>query len=124
MHTNEISIKLLLLVIGDYRSNKQYAYSQFIQAAQLELSDAFTYLGHYYRLVEADEPRSIKCYQKAYTMNPEDLEASQYLTAYLLTSKQVDAAEALLRQLTRLSLRASWIWRRLGMLELVNTNIV
>ncbi|RKP24941.1 hypothetical protein SYNPS1DRAFT_29317 [Syncephalis pseudoplumigaleata] len=51
-------------------------------------------------------------------MNAEDLDASQHLTAHMLATKQTDAAEALLRQLTRLSLRASWIWRRLGMLEL------
>ncbi|KAI9598129.1 hypothetical protein BDF19DRAFT_433583 [Syncephalis fuscata] len=102
----------------EHRTDKQYAYTQFIQAAQLGISNAFTYLGHYYRTIELDESRAIKCYQKAYTMDPEDLEAARYLSAHLLTTEQTDAAEALLRHLTQLSVRAGWIWRRLGMLEL------
>ncbi|RKP07497.1 hypothetical protein THASP1DRAFT_30681 [Thamnocephalis sphaerospora] len=103
-----------------HRNDKTYAYAEFIQAVQLDpsLSDAFTLLGHYYRQVEKDQQRAIKCYQKAFSLNAEDIEAADHLTAHMLRSGRADDAEALLRSVTAAGTRTAWVWRRLGTIEL------
>ncbi len=56
---------------GEFRSNKQYAQSQFLQSAKLDpmFPGNFTYLGHYYRFVEADLVKAKRCYQKALSLS-------------------------------------------------------
>src|SRR5690606_29720234 len=92
----------------------------FIQAAKLDpsFSDTFTLLGHYYRIIEQDQTRAIKCYQKALELNVSDLEAADHVSAYMLREHQTHDVEALLRSITAAGVRAAWVWRRLGTLEL------
>jgi hypothetical protein len=56
---------------GEFRSNKQCAQSQFLQSAKLDpmFPGNFTYLGHYYRFVEADLVKAKRCYQKALSLS-------------------------------------------------------
>lgn len=53
---------------GEFRNQKQYAQTSFLQSAKLNADFAanFTYLGHYYRLIEHDMDKAKRCYQKAF----------------------------------------------------------
>jgi hypothetical protein len=58
-------------VVGEFRSSKQYALSQFLQSAKLDpmFPGNFTYLGHYYRFIESDLVKAKRCYQKALSLS-------------------------------------------------------
>ena len=60
-----------------YRHDKQYCYSLLLKSARLNpnFSSNYAYLGHFYKNVEKDEDRCIKCYKKAVTLNPLEDEA-------------------------------------------------
>jgi superkiller protein 3 len=107
---------------GIYRTDKQYTLHTLIQAVKLDtsLSDGFTLLGHYYRMVEGDQVRAIKCYQKALSLNTQDLEAADHVSSYMLKHQQKDEAKALLERLTAMGVRAAWVWKRLGSLALAS----
>ncbi|CAG8465298.1 4207_t:CDS:10 [Ambispora gerdemannii] len=108
---------------GEYRSNKEYAYSQLIRAVQIDahFAGAFTYLGHHYRLV-GDNIRAKKCYQKAFSLDTSDEEAALYLSEYYQSENDNVLAEAVYRTIIQSNPRAGWAWKRLGFHELANNN--
>jgi superkiller protein 3 len=55
---------------GEFQTNKKYAQTQFLYSAKLDPTFAanFTFLGHYYRIVEKDIDRAKKCYQKSLSL--------------------------------------------------------
>lgn len=102
----------------------------FLQAAKLDPTnaEAFVGLGDYYRSKcqtgnEDEELRWIKCYQKAYQLDPLNSIAINHLSLYYLQKgdeAQKKVAESLLTELvTNAAERVAWAWRRLGFLQLV-----
>ncbi|KAM3588689.1 Superkiller protein 3 [Umbelopsis sp. WA50703] len=107
--------------MGDqYKSDKEYAFKYFIKAAKIDphFSPAFTHLGHYYRVVEENITKAIKCYQKALVLDPSAVDAAYYLTDYYQETGNLDEAETILTDVTSLLGRTGWAWRRLGFLQL------
>lgn len=106
---------------GEFRTNKKYAQTQFLQSAKLDQSLAgnFTYLGHFYRLIEKDMDRAKKCYQKALSIDPLDEEAGIALSDLYLASNQQSLAVALYREVTSRSNRIKWAWLRLAIYQQV-----
>ncbi|KAI8975433.1 hypothetical protein BDF20DRAFT_606329 [Mycotypha africana] len=93
------------------------AVQYFMQAVKSNpyLANGFTYLGHYYREIKYDHARARKCYQKAYMLDPLDDDAALHLSDYLITEdSDLEEAETIFRQVTKLCPRAAWAWRRLG----------
>ncbi|RUP47706.1 hypothetical protein BC936DRAFT_145426 [Jimgerdemannia flammicorona] len=109
---------------GDYNTDKDYAYKQFIQAAKLDphFAAAFTYLGHYYRIVEHDRLRAKRCYQKAFSLDPSDADSGIQLSDYYVEDEELDLAEAVFRTATKVNARTGWAWKRLGFAELIKGN--
>ncbi|KAF9970669.1 Superkiller protein 3 [Actinomortierella ambigua] len=107
---------------GEYRQDKQYSFTNLIQSAKIDphFAGAFTYLGHFYRLVEGDHVRAQKCYQKAFSMDPSEGEAGIHLCDYYLDQGEDSLAEDVLRAATAADRKAAWAWRRLGFAELIH----
>ncbi|CAJ0859805.1 1503_t:CDS:10 [Entrophospora sp. SA101] len=108
----------------EYRKNKNYAYAQFIHSLKLDsdFACAFTYLGHYYRLIEEDHVRAKKCYQKAYTIDSKEEDAGFYLSEYYHSDGEFDLAEGVYQIATQTNPKAHWAWKRLGFLDLAHGN--
>ncbi|KAG0243382.1 Superkiller protein 3 [Actinomortierella wolfii] len=111
---------------GEFRQDKQYSYINLINSAKIDphFAGAFTYLGHYYRLVEEDHVRAQKCYQKAFSMDASEGEAGLYLCDYYLDQDEESLAEDVLRAATAADRKATWAWRRLGFAELIHGHYV
>ncbi|CAB4463214.1 TPR-like protein [Rhizophagus irregularis] len=109
---------------GDDYSDKKIAYAEFIRSAKLDqgLAGPFTYLGHYYRLVDKDHVRAKKCYQKAFSNDSLDEEAGSQLSEYYQSDGEVQLAEGVYRAAIQASFKAGWAWKRLGFSELANGN--
>ncbi|GAB5589005.1 Superkiller protein 3 [Umbelopsis nana] len=105
---------------GQYRTDKDYAYKSFIQSAKINphFAPAFTYLGHYYRVVSHDHAKAIKCYQKALILDPADLDAALHLVDYQVEANELEQAEVILTDITSLRNKVGWPWRRLGFLRM------
>ncbi|ORX43026.1 TPR-like protein [Hesseltinella vesiculosa] len=101
---------------GEFQVDKEYAFKYFMQAVRMDpdYANAFTYLGHYYRSVQHDNPRAKKCYQKAYMLNPLDADAAFHLSNYYVADNENAQAEAIFEQVTNNNSKAGWAWRRLG----------
>ncbi|GBB89353.1 hypothetical protein RclHR1_01600025 [Rhizophagus clarus] len=109
---------------GDDYSDKKLAHAEFIRSAKLDqnLSGPFTYLGHYYRLVDKDHVRAKKCYQKAFSNDPLDEEAGSQLSEYYQSEGEAQMAEGVYRTAIHENFKAGWAWKRLGFSELANGN--
>ncbi|KAL0078663.1 hypothetical protein J3Q64DRAFT_1872086 [Phycomyces blakesleeanus] len=101
---------------GEYQQDPGYAFKYFLQAAKIDpqFAGGFAYLGHYYRIVKHDHTRAKKCYQKAYLINPLDVDIAFQLSEYYISDKEGSKAEEIFRQITELVPKTSWAWRRLG----------
>ncbi|KAG0253953.1 Superkiller protein 3 [Actinomortierella ambigua] len=113
--------------MGDeYRQDKQYSFTNLISSAKIDphFAGAFTYLGHFYRLVEEDHIRAQKCYQKAFSMDASEGEAGLHLCDYYLDQGEDSLAEDVLRAATAADRKATWAWRRLGYAELIHGQFV
>ena len=62
---------------GEESNNKEKAAEHFVISAKLNPQNgaAFRYLGHYYSGVSLDTQRGLKCYQRAVSLNPDDLQS-------------------------------------------------
>ncbi|CAG8473432.1 3809_t:CDS:10 [Gigaspora margarita] len=111
--------------MGDqYRKDKNYAYAQFIQSVKLDshFAKSFTYLGHYYRIIENDNVRAKKCYQKAFSIDACDEEAGSELSEYFQSEGEGNIAEGIYRTVIQANRKAGWAWKRLGFAELAKGN--
>ncbi|CAG8737735.1 18923_t:CDS:2, partial [Racocetra persica] len=82
-----------------HRKDKNYAYAQFIKSVKLDphFAKSFTYLGHYYRIIEHDHGRAKKCYQKAFSIDACDEEAASELSEYFQSEGEGNIAEGIYR---------------------------
>ncbi|KAI9022171.1 hypothetical protein CLU79DRAFT_719153 [Phycomyces nitens] len=101
---------------GKYQQDPNYAFKYFLQAAKLDpqFAGGFAYLGHYYQSIKHDHGRAKKCYQKAYLLNPLDVDVAFQLSEYYISDKEESKAEDIFRKVTELSPKTGWAWRRLG----------
>ncbi|RHZ76177.1 hypothetical protein Glove_202g69 [Diversispora epigaea] len=109
---------------GEYQINKSYAYTQFIFSVKwdTQFSSSFTYLGHYYRLIENDNVRAKKCYEKAFSIDPHEEEAGIQLSEYYQFNNEENLAVGIYRAAIKANSRSGWAWKRLGFVELVRKN--
>lgn len=107
---------------GEFQTNKKYAQTQFLQSAKLnpDFASNFTYLGHFYRLVEKDLEKAKRCYQKAISLDILDEEAGVYLSNLYIEAGQQSLAIALYRDVTDKSHLAGWAWFRLARYQQVH----
>ena len=105
---------------GEFQSNKKYAQTQFLISAKQDPTFAanFTFLGHYYRLIEKDIDRAKKCYQKALSLDQLDEEAGIALSDLYLEHHQHSLAVSIYREVTSRSTRIKWAWMRLSLYQL------
>ncbi|KAI8341483.1 hypothetical protein BC941DRAFT_510688 [Chlamydoabsidia padenii] len=101
---------------GQYRSDTDYAFKYFMLAVKRdpEFANGFAYLGHYYRDIQNDHMRAKKCYQKAFLLNPCDVETAQHLSDYYIAHGEDTQARDVFKQVTNVSPKTSWAWRRSG----------
>jgi Flp pilus assembly protein TadD len=102
--------------------NLEQAFGCLLKAAQLAptmCTEAFTYLGFIYSK-RKDMDRAAKCWLKAYNLNNSDLDAADHLTRFYV-SQSADTrskAKTILMALSEKSIRISWIWHRLGIIQM------
>ncbi|KAL9656572.1 hypothetical protein ABK040_012155 [Willaertia magna] len=104
---------------SSHRSNTEYCFSNFLKSAKLNptFSSNYTYLGHYYKDIERDEERCIKCYRKAVSLNALEEEAGLNLGDIYIRKGQLTLAASLFREATSKNSRAGWAWSKLGFYE-------
>lgn len=75
---------------GEYRVNKSYSLTCFLQAARLKVDDeAFSYIGKWYLEVQKDSVRAEKCFLRALELSPRNEMAGKALSAlYNSTERQ------------------------------------
>ncbi|KAL9238058.1 hypothetical protein vseg_012534 [Gypsophila vaccaria] len=96
--------------------SREKAAEHFLKAAKLnpQNGEAFKFLGHYYS--NLDTQRSVKCYQRAVSLNPDDSDAGEAL-CNLLDKEGKDSLEvAVCKEASSKSPRAFWAFSRLGCL--------
>ncbi|KAI9312434.1 hypothetical protein BX666DRAFT_2142351 [Dichotomocladium elegans] len=108
---------------GEYRENTDYAFKYFMQAVKLdhEYASGFTYLGHFYREIQKDNTRAKKLYQKAFMLDPLQVDAAFHLSDYYVSNNELAEAEAVFDQVTETSPKTGWAWRRLGFSKIGKT---
>lgn len=113
------------MCLGDQRTDKSHAFAQFVLAAQTDssLDEAFLYLGHFYLEVSGDKPRAIKCYQKAFTLNPQNLEAAQKLSELYMQAQDLTSTHHILESAAKSNLRSFWAWSNLGIMQMVISKV-
>ncbi|CAG8695505.1 12774_t:CDS:10, partial [Acaulospora morrowiae] len=109
---------------GENRRDKKYAYSQFISSLKLDVqfSKSFTYLGHYYRLIEKNPVKAKSCYQKAISIDAQDEEAGTQLGEFYRSSGEKDLALGIYHAAIQANPRAGWALRQLGFFKLADGN--
>jgi len=117
-----IHTHIFFFLKDDHRNDKNHAYAQFVRSAKLDprFASSFTYLGHYYRLIEKDHVRAKKCYQKAFSNDAREEEAGLQLSEYYQSDREFQMAEEIYRTIIQINYRAGWAWKRLGFSDLVN----
>ncbi|KAI1317452.1 Superkiller protein 3 [Mortierella claussenii] len=109
---------------GEYRENPEYSHAQLIAAAKLDphCAGAFTYLGHYYRVVALNDARAEKCYQHAFSLDPREGDAGRLLSDYLLNGDSLEGAIDVYQRAIEADGKANWALNRLGFAELMRGN--
>ncbi|KAK4600400.1 hypothetical protein RGQ29_010162 [Quercus rubra] len=104
---------------GEESNNKEKAVEHFVISAKLNPQNgaAFRYLGHYYSGVSLDIQRGLKCYQRAVSLNPDDLQSGEALCDLLDKDGKESLEVAVCREASEKSPRAFWAFRRLGYLQ-------
>ncbi|KAJ3177104.1 Superkiller protein 3 [Geranomyces variabilis] len=111
---------------GAYRTDKQYCYVPWLQAAKLDPNNApvFAFLGHYYAEVKNDQNRATRCYIRAISLDPGNEDAARALSVIYSQGGQLSAAEKVLGGYLARQPRSRWGWRQLGSLALATGNNV
>ncbi|KAI8324794.1 TPR-like protein [Martensiomyces pterosporus] len=105
---------------GKWRSDKQYAYSSWIQAARIDpsASETFCGLGKWYQQYGNDTERAKKCFAKAVSTDHANGDAGQALAEIYLAEGSDDLCETLLIQSTEAQHGQKWAWKHMGFLRL------
>ncbi|KAI8379442.1 uncharacterized protein BYT42DRAFT_568792 [Radiomyces spectabilis] len=121
-NTAEYSYRLGRVYWAMGETHQAEAFKYFLQAVKIDsqFANGFSYLGHYYRIVQKDAVRAKKCYQKAFVLNPMDVEAALHLSDYYVLDGESANAETVFRQITELCPKVGWAWRRLGYANMEN----
>ncbi|KAI8097505.1 uncharacterized protein BX664DRAFT_293076 [Halteromyces radiatus] len=108
--------RIYWMMEGNYRTDTNYAFKYFMLAVKRdsEFANGFAYLGHYYREIQGDHVRAKKCYQKAFLLNPLDVETALLLSDYYVADDDHTQAQDVFRQVANTNPKAGWAWRRLG----------
>ncbi|KAL4853629.1 Tetratricopeptide repeat protein SKI3 [Chlorella vulgaris] len=104
---------------GRYRSEKQFAYTQFFDAASVEghaQAPAFAALGRYFQEVEGKEEQALRCFKRALALDPSVAAAGDQLCAMLVASGKAATALSLCREIASRAPQARWAYRRCGYL--------
>ncbi|KAH3758825.1 ski complex tpr repeat subunit ski3 [Pelomyxa schiedti] len=115
---------------GTHRSQQEFAYQCFITATTLGVSQndacvaqAYTFLGHYSRVVANTRDFAHSCYRKALSIDLLDEAAGRSLSDSLMESNMSDEAFQLHKQITdcdsAFDRRAAWAWFRKGQALLI-----
>ncbi|XP_051140393.1 tetratricopeptide repeat protein SKI3 [Andrographis paniculata] len=101
------------------RGDKKNAVEHLMLAAKLNPLNAaaFRYLGDYYAHISPEPQRSLKCYQRAVTLNPDDLEAGEAICNLLDEAGKESLELAICHEASEKSPRAFWAFRRMGYLQ-------
>ncbi|PIA14496.1 TPR-like protein, partial [Coemansia reversa NRRL 1564] len=105
---------------GQWRSDRQYAYTSWLQAARLDagIAEVFSGLGRWYQEHGYDAERAKKCLAKCMALDSTNSTAGAALADIYVAEGSDDLCEALLVQATDASYGQRWAWRRLGFLWL------
>ncbi|XP_057519468.1 tetratricopeptide repeat protein SKI3 isoform X2 [Amaranthus tricolor] len=97
---------------------REKAAERFLMAAKLnpQNGEAFKYLGHYYSCFCMDTHRSLKCYQRAVSLNADDAQSGEALCNLLDVQSKESLEVAICREASGKSPRAFWAFSRLGFL--------
>ncbi|KAJ3694701.1 hypothetical protein LUZ60_000078 [Juncus effusus] len=98
---------------------KEKAAESFLAAAKLNPNDErpFVFLGRFYKQVAGDSQRAGKCYQRAVTLNPDDLQAGEGLCDLLDEEGKESLEIAVCKEACEKSRKAYWAFRRLGFFQ-------
>lgn len=88
-----------------------------------EFAHGFAYLGRFYQDIQNDPMRAKKCYQKAFLLDPCDVETALHLSDYYIADGEDTQAQNVFRQVTNVSPKTSWAWRRLGYANMVSEGL-
>ncbi|KAJ1929887.1 Superkiller protein 3 [Tieghemiomyces parasiticus] len=101
---------------GAYRTDKAYAFTSWLRAAKLNPQDSPTFvgLGEYYATVAHDPTRALKCYQKAFELDPRDDRAGRALVGAYQGAGRLDLVGEVAAAVVRELPRAGWAWRVLA----------
>lgn len=99
---------------------KEKAAEHFVISAKLnpQNASAFRYLGDYYSQVSLDTQRTLKCYQRALSLSPDDSHSGESICDLLDKQGKESLEIAVCRDASEKSPRAFWAFRRLGYLQL------
>lgn len=93
----------------------------FIVAVQKDPynSQAFAYLGHFYRVTGKSHERAIKCYEKCVSLSPLEFDAAQYLTKMHAANGNDIAILRVCKLITDVArgsnmVKASWAWKEMA----------
>ncbi|KAJ2081090.1 Superkiller protein 3 [Coemansia sp. RSA 988] len=105
---------------GQWRSDRQYAYTSWLRAARLDagIAEVFSGLGLWYQQYGNDTERAKKCLAKCMALDNTNGVAGAALADMYLAEGSDDLCEALLVRATDTSYGLRWAWRRLGFLWL------
>ncbi|KAJ1835332.1 hypothetical protein LPJ63_001220 [Coemansia sp. RSA 2711] len=104
---------------GEWRHDKQHAYTSWLTAARLDPTDpsVFSGLGQWYQEHD-DNVRARRCFAKAVSLDCTNSIAAPLLADIYAREGSDDLCEELLQRATDNSFALPWAWRRLGFLHL------
>ena len=113
---------LLKYKIDHYKTDKDYCLYYFLKSAKLnpQFAPTFSCLGDYYSLIEKDQNRGLKCYQKSVELDPMYQEAIQSLIRMYMSLEKRLEAEKLLIHSCEINPRNAWAHKQLALLLLVS----
>jgi tetratricopeptide (TPR) repeat protein len=105
---------------GKHLTDTSLVHGRLIESARLNPSfaDKFALLGVYYKEMEQDMTRAIKCFTKAMSLQSTNVVAAKHLSALLIQQGRQDQAYSLLDMFVESRPRAGWAWKQLGILSL------
>ncbi|CCH59334.1 hypothetical protein TBLA_0B04990 [Henningerozyma blattae CBS 6284] len=114
--------QMLLDAEKDGMDNVKNSFKLLIQTVKMldTYAPAFSLLGHIYSIYYLDNARAFKCYNKAFELNPGDIEAAKYMTSKYADNQNWTAAAIVAERLVKSEKakkglkRENWPYRVIG----------